>query len=102
MADGHGNVKVLITSVDGNVTHPFKSDDTVSSVHAFAYEKLVQDQGQVPFATTSMEFGGQPVADSEKLGVLATRGEKRHGHDVDLVLALVWTSQGGSSRFDLT
>jgi len=91
-------LKVLITSVDGNTTHPFKAEDSVGTVHAFAYEKLVQDKTQVPFGTTHMEHDGQPVADAEVLGTLAARGQSRHGQDADLVLSLVWTSQGGRTR----
>lgn len=89
-----GVVRVRIDSPDGKWTHPFKRTDTIAEVRERAYGQLVQNKTAVPLSATSIQFGGNPVADSEKLGTLATGG-KNHGNEIDLVLSLVWTSQGG-------
>lgn len=93
-AGQQGTVRVQVTSVDGNFTHPFRTTQTVGDVRQFAYERLVQDKTAVPLTATNMEFGGHAVADSESLGALAS-GSKNPGRDIDLILALTWVSQGG-------
>ncbi len=102
-SNSSGTLRVLITSVDGNLTHPFKARDTVAEVQAFAYPRLVRDQAQVPLSATSMERvlpNGQtvPLAGSETLASLVGPPEKGHGNEIDLQLSLVWTSQGGAGR----
>lgn len=93
-ANEHGTVRVQVTSIDGNLTHPFKRTDTVADVQQFAYSRLVQDKTAVPLSATTVELGGTPVASSESLGTLASGG-KNPGRDIDLSLALTWVSQGG-------
>ena len=98
-----GTLRVLITSVDGNITHPFKARDTVAELQAFAYGRLVRDQAQVPFSATSMERAlpnGQtvPLSGSETLASLVGAPEKGNGNEIDLSLSLVWTSQGSAGR----
>jgi hypothetical protein len=87
-------VRVQVTSIDGNLTHPFRGAQTVADVQQFAYERLVQDKTTVPLTATSMEAGGEAVAGSQSLAALVGAA-KGHGHDVDLSLALTWVSQGG-------
>jgi hypothetical protein len=95
-----GNVRVLVTSVDGNLTHPFKPTDTVAEVQAFAYPRLVRDKAQVPLSATSMERSlpngtTAPLTGRESIGSLVGPREPGHGNEIDLTLSLVWTSQGG-------
>ncbi len=89
-----GTVRVQVNSVDGNLTHPFKRTDTVADLQRYAYEKLVQDKTAIPLSATSIEFGGTALSAGESLGTLAS-GEKNPGHEIDLVVALTWVSQGG-------
>ena len=94
-------VRVQVTSVDGNVTHPFNGTDTVAEVQVFAYGRIVRDKTQVPMTATSVERAlpdGQtlPLSGAELLSSLVGPQEPGHGNEVDLVLSLVWTSQGGT------
>ncbi|MDB4889234.1 MAG: hypothetical protein JWL61_1089 [Gemmatimonadetes bacterium] len=94
-----GNIKVEVTSIDGNLTHPFKRSDTIGEVHRFSYDRLVRDKTTVPFTATTIEFNSQPVSDAETLGSLASAADnKEHEKNKDegkLTLALTWVSQGG-------
>lgn len=90
----HGNIRVQVTSVDGNLTHPFKRSDTLSVVQRFAYDRLVQDKSAVTLDSTSMEFGGKAQDLSLTLGALID-DVKNPGRDIDLSVALTWVSQGG-------
>jgi hypothetical protein len=90
----NGTVRVQVTSMDGNLTHPFRVSQTVADVQQFAYERLVQDKSAIPLSATSIEAGGAGVAGSTKLGSLAS-GDEASGKGIDLSLALTWVSQGG-------
>src|SRR5512133_3637700 len=57
-ANDHGTVRVQVTSVDGNLSHPFKRSDTLGDVQRYAYDRLVQDKGAVALEATSIELGG--------------------------------------------
>jgi hypothetical protein len=89
-----GTVRVQVTSVDGNLTHPFQRKASIGAVREYSYEKLVQDKTAVPLSATSIELDGNAISDSESVGTLAL-GREGHGKDVDLSLALTWVSQGG-------
>ena len=94
---GQGQKKliVLVTSNDGHVKHPFDNTATVSEVRAFAYDRLVKQKEQTPFAQTWIEFDGTKIEDSAVLSTLAER-EQGGGPEADLTLSLVWTTGGGS------
>ena len=95
----HGTLRVVVTSVDGNLSHPFKRTDSVGDVQAFAYPKLVKDKTAVPFSSTWIEFNGKQVASTEQLGVLAgPEGSHGHGNEPDLTLTLAWGTQGGTEE----
>ena len=70
MTDVHGTARLLITSIDGNVTHPFRWDQTVDDVKQFGYDRLVKDKSQTPISNTWMEFSGNRVDGSTKLSSL--------------------------------
>lgn len=93
-SNDHGTVRVQVTSVDGNLSHPFKRDDTLADVQQFAYDRLVQDKSAVPLEATSIEVGGAARDLSTKLGTLAGT-EKNPGRDIDLSVALTWVTLGG-------
>lgn len=93
MAD-QGNARVQVTSVDGNLTHPFRWSQTVGEVRRFAYERLVQDKAQIPMNSTWVEFSGNRQNDETQLSSLA-EPRKQPGNEPDLILNLAWTQQGG-------
>lgn len=80
--------------MDGNLTHTFRSAQTIGDVQQFAYERLVQDKSTTPLSATTIEVGGSGVAGSTRLSALVD-GEKHHGNEIDLSVALTWVSQGG-------
>jgi hypothetical protein len=90
----HGTLKVLVTSIDGNFSHPFKSSDTVGQVHEQAYKKIIQDENATPFSSTSIEFKSVAQNDATPLSSFAASGEKR-GSEADIVFSLTWVTQGG-------
>jgi hypothetical protein len=90
----HVTLRVLVTSIDGNLNHVFKRADDVGTVHKRAYDDIIKDKARTPFSATTIEFKNKPVADSVVLGTLAP-GDKNHGNEIDLTLALTWESQGG-------
>lgn len=94
MSDAHGTLHVLITSIDGNVSHPFRRDQTIDDVRRFGYERLVQDKGQVQLNATWIEYDGQRVDNGKSLNGLVG-SEKQGGKPPDITLNLAWTSQGG-------
>lgn len=94
MAAPHGTATVLITSIDGNVTHHFKWSDTVDDVRKFGYDHLVQDKTQVPLSATWIEQGGTRLNNSTELSSLVDP-KKQPGKEPDLTLNLAWTQQGG-------
>jgi len=94
--DEHGTVRVRITSVDGNVDHPFRREQAVGEVHQWAYERLVRDKDQVKFDATWLEYGGQRQDDSKLLKAFDLSEEHQPGREIDLTVNLAWTSQGGS------
>ena len=89
-----GTVRIQVTSIDGNLDHPFRRTDTIGDVRKFAYEHLVKDKSGVPFTATTIELGGVSIADSEAVGSLADAAKNR-GKEIDLVVSLTWVSQGG-------
>ncbi len=93
---GHKKLKVLVTSMDGHMQHPFDRTDTVGDVHQRAYDKLVKQKDAVPFERTWMEHNGQRTADSVALQTLVTGEQHDQGQDPDLTLALSWDTMGGS------
>ncbi len=94
MAETHGTLRALITSIDGNTTHPFRSDQTVDDVRQFGYERLVQDKGQIPLSSTWIEHSGTRLDNGTKLSTLVDP-KKQPGNEPDLTLNLAWTQQGG-------
>ena len=99
MAEARGTIKVLITSIDGNVTHPFRLDQTVDDVRQFGYQALVQDKGQISLSSTWIERAGTRLDNSTKLSSLIDpRKEHEREDQPDLTLNLAWTQQGGSCR----
>lgn len=88
-------VRVLVTSIDGNFSHPFRRNDTVGDVHEQAYKKIIKDENATPYSSTSIEFKGSAENDATVLASLLDGSESGHGKDVDLVLALTWVTQGG-------
>jgi hypothetical protein len=100
MAEKHGTVNILITSIDGNVTHPFRLDQTVDDVRQFGYQALVQDKGQISLSSTWIERAGTRIDNGTKLSSLVDPKKEEHGREdkPDLTLNLAWTQQGGSGR----
>lgn len=94
MAETHGTAKVLITSIDGNVTHSFRWDQTVDDVRKFGYDRLVQDKGQTPLSSTWIEYNGTRQDNGTQLASLVNP-KKQPGNEPDLTLNLAWTQQGG-------
>jgi hypothetical protein len=94
MPEPHGELRVLITSVDGNTEHPFKPGDTILVVHEFGYKHLVKDKAATPFTSTWIEFKDRKIDDGTVLMALTTSKE-RPGNDPDLTVTLAWTTQGG-------
>jgi hypothetical protein len=92
--EDRGTLRVLVTSVDGNVDHPFRPGVTVGEVRAWAYNKLVQDKGAVSLESTWMEHRDSRLEDVTELSDIE-REPTKTGKDPDIVLALSWTSQGG-------
>lgn len=90
----HGTARVLITSVDGNVTHPFRWEQTVDDVRKFGYEHLVQDKAQIPLNSTWIERANVRLDGATLLSDLVDP-KKQHGNEPDLTLTLAWTQQGG-------
>jgi hypothetical protein len=85
---------VSVTSLDGDLKHPFDADDTVGQVHEFAYGRLVQQKNQFPIERTWIEFDRQKIESSRRLGSLAERSPGG-GPDADLTLSLTWDMSGG-------
>jgi hypothetical protein len=96
MAERHGTANVLITSIDGNLSHPFRWDQAVGDVRRFAYDRLVNDKNQISFNNTWMEQGGVRLDDGTALSDLAD-DKKQPGNVPDLTLNLAWTQQGGAN-----
>jgi hypothetical protein len=94
MAEPHGTARIQVTSVDGNLTHPFRVDQTVDEVRVYAYDKLVQDKGQTPIESTWMEQGGTRLDGNTVIASLIDL-TKQPGKEIDLTLNLAWTQQGG-------
>lgn len=90
----HGTIRILITSIDGNTSHPFQRRQSVGDVRKFGYDKLVQDKRQVPLDSTWIEKDNRRLEDATVLDTLVTETRKP-GNEPDLVLSLAWTSQGG-------
>jgi hypothetical protein len=97
MADLHGTARVFVTSIDGNVEHPFQWEQTVDDVRRFAYDRLVQDKNQVSLNNTWIERNTVRLENDVQLATLADP-KKQPGKEPDLTLTLAWTQQGGSSR----
>jgi hypothetical protein len=97
VADTHGTAKVLVTSIDGNVTHSFRLEQTVDDVRQFAYQQLVKDKGQIPLSSTWIEHSGQRQDNGTKLSMLIDPKKRREKNEdePDLTLNLAWTQQGG-------
>lgn len=95
MAAPHGTLRVLITSIDGNITHPFRADQTVDDVRQFGYDRLVQDKAQIPLNSTWIELSGKRLNGNTELATLVNP-KKQPGDEPDLTLTLAWTQQGGS------
>jgi hypothetical protein len=93
-ANASETLRVQVTSIDGNLTHPFKATDTMATVRHFAYERLVQNKNQIAEATTWIEFGGSKQDEGTELASLVDP-QKNKGNAIDVVVALVWPSQGG-------
>jgi hypothetical protein len=94
MADTHGTARVQVTSIDGNLTHPFRWEQVVDDVRRFGYDRLVQDKGQIPLDNTWIEFNGVRQDGSTQLASLGNP-KKQPGNEPDLTLNLAWTQQGG-------
>lgn len=92
-ADQHKKIFVLVTSLDGNLKHPFGRDDTVGQVRQFAYDHLVRQKDQIPMDRTWLEQSGQRVEDARVLASLVDQAQERA--EPDLTLALVWETGGG-------
>ena len=90
----HGTARVLITSIDGNVEHPFRWTQTVDDVRRFGYDRLVTDKNQVPLSSTWIEMDGNRLDNARELSSLVDP-KKLPGKEVDLTLNLAWTQQGG-------
>lgn len=86
-------VVVLVTSVDGNLTHPFERDSSVGSVHQFAYDRLVKQSAQIPFDQTWLESSGQRLDDTAILKSLIA--DEHEGREPHLTFALSWATAGG-------
>lgn len=93
MPDNADPVKVLVTSVDGRAQRAFRSDATVNEVHEWAYPKVVQDTGSVPFGSTWMEYKGNRIDGARVLSSFGA--QPQGGNEPDLTLGLAWQSQGG-------
>jgi hypothetical protein len=85
---------VLITSIDGNLSHPFRWDQVVDDARRFGYDKLVTDKGQISFESTWLEHSGVRLDGGTKLSTLADPS-KQPGNVPDLTVNLAWTQQGG-------
>jgi hypothetical protein len=94
--DGQGpkKLQVLVTSNDGHIKHPFDQTSTIGEVRQFAYERLVRQKEQTPFAQTWIEFNGDRLDDAIVLSALAKR-DHGGGPEADLTLSLVWSTGGG-------
>lgn len=90
-----GTLRVLVTSVDGNADHPFRREQTVGDLRRWAYDRLVRDKDQIALEGTWMEHRGHRVDDTRTLDSFELDVEKKRGKEIDLTLALAWTSQGG-------
>jgi hypothetical protein len=90
-------IRVLLTSIDGNLTHPFRGEQTVDDVRRFGYDKLVKDKAQIPFENTWIELLETRLDGSTRISSLVKpeKRDKDKGDDPDLTLSLVWTQQGG-------
>lgn len=86
-------LRVLVTSLDGNLTHPFDASDTIGDVHQFAYAHLLRQKDQIPFERTWLELNGQRQEEATVLASLAPHAAS--GPSPDLSLALVWDTAGG-------
>jgi hypothetical protein len=95
MAEAHGTARVLITSIDGNVTHPFRWDQVADDVRRFGYDQLVNDKGQISFDNTWIEHDGVRLDGGTKLSAFGDPS-KQPGNVPDLTMNLAWTQQGGN------
>lgn len=93
-AVNQGTARVLITSIDGNVSHPFRWEQIVDEVRRFAYERLVKDKAQIALNATWIEHGSRRVDGATQLADLVDP-KKQPGNEPDLTLSLSWTQQGG-------
>lgn len=94
MPDSQGTARVQITSIDGNVTHPFRWNQVVDDLRQFGYERLVQDKNQIALNSTWIEKDGARLDGGVRLEQL-TEPAKQPGNLPDLTLNLAWTQQGG-------
>lgn len=94
-SSGREAIRTKITSIDGNAEHPFRPDQTVGEARAWAYQKIVREKDATPLDATWIEHRGAKIGDDVVLGSLP-REATETGKDPDLILALAWTSQGGS------
>ncbi len=88
-------IEVLITSIDGNLKHPFRREQTVDDVRRLGYDKLVRDKAQIPFESTWIEFAGKRQDGAIRLSALVPSEGHEKKHETDLTLNLAWTQQGG-------
>lgn len=98
-SSGREPLRTKITSIDGNAEHPFRPDQTVGEVRAWAYREIVREKNATPLNATWMEHRGAKVSDDVVLDSLP-REPTQTGKDTDLILALAWTSQGGVPQVD--
>jgi hypothetical protein len=94
-SEKHRTIRVLVTSIDGRISHPFPPETTIGEVRKWAYEKIVQDRSAVALDATWIEVDGSRVDDAAKLSSLVPEPPHNPGSEVDLTVALSWTSQGG-------
>ena len=94
-SEKHRTIRVLVTSIDGRISHPFQPETTIGEVRKWAYEKIVQDRSAVALDATWIEVDGSRVDDAGKLSSLVPEPRHNPGSEIDLTVALSWTSQGG-------
>jgi hypothetical protein len=92
---GPKKLQVLVTSVDGNLQHPFDKTDAIGEVREFAYKRLIQQKNQLPIDDTWIELNGQRLDNSTLLSSLVEH--ERGAHEPDLTLSLAWDTRGGCS-----
>lgn len=90
---GGTKVHVLVTSLDGNLRHPFERDATIGEVHDEAYRHLVKQKNQIPQDRTWIEYNNQRLEPTVILSSLVA--EPGRGPEPDITLALSWDTAGG-------